>query len=50
MEKEAMSRNVENKSKKEGNKTLADGETAETRKPFGSFKDIFTQLYKSPKS
>ncbi|MDD2615332.1 MAG: hypothetical protein PHH67_07665 [Methanosarcina sp.] len=49
MEKEAMSRNVENKSKKEG-KTLAAGENTEARKLSGFFKDIFTQLYQSPKS
>jgi hypothetical protein len=41
---------VGNKSKKEGNKTVAAGENAEPRKPSGSFKDIFTQLYLSPKS
>jgi hypothetical protein len=38
MEKEAMSRNIENKSKKEGNKTVATGENAEARKLSGSFK------------
>lgn len=43
-------RNVENKNKKEGNKTLAAGENAEARKLSGFFKDIFTQLYLSPKS
>ena len=41
---------AENKSKGRGNKTETAEETAEIRKPSGSFKDIFTRFYLSPKS
>ncbi|MGI5991793.1 MAG: hypothetical protein ACOX79_05485 [Methanosarcina sp.] len=41
---------MENKNKIKGNKTLAVEKSTEAKKPSGSFKDIFTQLYQNPKS